>query len=93
MFSSADENPWDGYDSALDDESALEEESTSEDEAGARTGEKAKDAAWSRVRASFYRPDINAHEQQLCTDAVADVTDNTPGCSTPAITRTAANAG
>ena len=53
MFSSADENPWDGYDSALDDESALEEESTSEDEAGARTGEKAKDVAWSRVRASF----------------------------------------
>ena len=27
MFSSADENPWDGYNSALDDELALEEES------------------------------------------------------------------
>jgi hypothetical protein len=48
MFSSADENPWDGYDSALDDESALEEEYTSEDKAGACTGEKAKDAAQSQ---------------------------------------------
>ena len=53
MFSSADENPWDGYDSSLDDESASEEESTSKDKAGAHTGEKAKDAAWSRVHASF----------------------------------------
>ena len=44
-FSGADENPWDGYDSALDDESALEEDPTSEDEAGARTGEKAKNVA------------------------------------------------
>jgi hypothetical protein len=93
MFSSADENPWDGYNSALDDESASEEESTSEDEAGAHTGEKAKDAAQSRVHASFYRPDIDAHEQQLRADAVANVMDNTPGCATPDIARTATNAG
>ena len=45
MFSSADENPWDGYDSALDDESALEEDPTSKDEAVASTGEKAKGVA------------------------------------------------
>jgi hypothetical protein len=93
MFSSADENPWDGYGSALDDKLASEEEPTSEDEAGACTGEKAKDVARSRVRASFYCPDIDAHEQQLRADAVADVTDNTPGCSTPTVARTAANAG
>jgi hypothetical protein len=93
MFSSADENPWDGYDSALDDESASEEDPTFEDKAGASTGEKAKDIARSLVRASFYCPDIDAHEQQLHADAVADVTDNTPGCSIPAVTRIAANAG
>ncbi len=93
MFSSADENPWDGYDSALDDELALEEESTSEDEAGARIGEKAKDAALYRVRASFYHPDIDAHEQQMRANAVADITDDMPGCSTPVVARTAANAG
>ena len=93
IFSSADENPWDRYDSALDDKSASEEESTSEYEAGACTGEKVKDAAWSHVRTSFYRLDIDAHEQQLRADAMADITDNTPGCSTPAVARTAANAG
>ena len=79
--------------SALDEKLASEEDPTSEDEVGARTGEKAKDAAWSRVRASFYRPDINAHEQQLRADAVTDVTDNTSGCSTPAVARMAANMG
>ena len=40
MFSSTDENPWDRYDSTLDDESASEEEYASRDEAVARTGEK-----------------------------------------------------
>ena len=93
MFSSADENLWDGYDSALDDESASEEESTSEDKARAHTGEKAKDVARSRVRAGFYSPDIDAHKQQLHADAVANVTDNTPGCFTPAVARTATNSG
>ena len=82
-FSGADENPWDGYDSALDDESASEEDPTSEDEAGAHTGEKAKDVSWSLVRASFNHLDIDAHEQQLCADAVVDVTNNMPSCSTP----------
>jgi hypothetical protein len=93
MSSSADENPWDGYDSTLDDETASEEEYTSKDKAGACTGEKAKDAARSRVHASFCRPDIDAHEQQLHADAVANVTDNTLGCSTPAVARTATNTG
>ena len=93
MFSSADKNPWDGYDSALDDESALEEDPASEDEAGVRTGEKTKDIDWSLVGVSFYRPDIVAHEQQLRTDAVANGMDNTPDCSTPAVAQTAAYAG
>ena len=93
MFSGAEENPLDGYDSALDDKSASEEKSTFEDKVGACTGEKAKDAARTCVRASFYCQDVNAHEQQLRADAVANVTDNTPGCSTPAVARTAANAG
>jgi hypothetical protein len=92
-FSGADENPWDGYNFALDDESASEEDPTSKDEAGARTGEKAKDVARSLIGASFYHPDIDAHEQQLRADTVVDGTDHTPSCSTPAVARTAANAG
>ena len=50
MFSSADENPWDGYDSALDDKLALEEESISEDEAGVL-----EESARSKTRPAFVR--------------------------------------
>jgi hypothetical protein len=92
-FSGADENPWDGYNFALDDESASEEDPTSKDEAGARTGEKAKDVARSLIGASFYHPDIDAHEQQLRADTVVDGTDHTPSCSTPAVARTATDMG
>jgi hypothetical protein len=92
-FSGADENPWDGYDSAMDDELASEEDPTSEDETGARTGETAKDIAWSLVCASFYHPDIDAHEQQLRADAVVGGTDHMPSCSNTAAAQTAANVG